>query len=208
METTDKYDRISRSKSAPKNSNLRVEVKNIGKKSFLVESYENTGAISHNKFRPTKTSIKNARPKTTMTTTTQNKPTNELYNPNEKYSPMKQRAGTAPIIKEGRLKTPNILQNLSSNSFDKFGNHYTLSDYHRELLLISPDKKPITGTTSQLSLSEKLNNNNNKTTNTHIETQVLHTNKNSFNDVKLVDGHWKDQLLNRGFDSVYFYLFL
>jgi hypothetical protein len=203
METTDKYAKSARMSAYQRNPNLRVEVKNIGKKSFLVDSYENTVLISHNKFRPTKTTIKNSRPKTTINQNKLN--TVELSSPSERFSTMKQRAGTAPIIKEGILKTPTILYNLSSNTVNKFDNHYTLSDYHRELLLNSPDKKPITGTTSQLSLSEKLNNNNNKTTNTHIETEVLHTNKNSFNDVKLVDGHWKDQLMNRGFNKEFFF---
>ena len=68
--------------------------------------------------------------------------------------------------------------------------------------MMSLDKKAITGTTSQLALAEKLNRPASK----NIETEVLQTNTNSFGDVKLVEGNWKDQLLNRGLTWNFIYL--
>jgi hypothetical protein len=188
-ETVRKY---SANSSASKSANYRsipnihkvIEVKNIGKRSIIVEPFENQQIIAHNKFRPTKNNLKCARPKTTA-----NKPNNA----NDQFGKLndpKSRAGTAPVSSEDRRKS--FLSNSALNKPAE--NHYTLSDYHKELLMMSLDKKAITGTTSQLALAEKLNRPASK----NIETEVLQTNTNSFGDVKLVEGNWKDQLLNRG----------
>ena len=191
-ETARKY---SASPSATKSATHRsipnihkvIEVKNIGKRSIIIEPFENQNQIiAHNKFRPTKNSLKSARPRTSA-----NKPTNP-NDPAGKLNASKLRAGTAPVSSEGRSKS---FLNVNSALNKPAENHYTLSDYHKELLMMSQDKKAITGTTSQLALAEKLNN---RPLCSNIETEVLQTNTNSFGDVKLVEGNWKDQLLNRG----------
>lgn len=156
-----------------------IEVKNVGKKPIIMDTSDqqaNNLPIA-NKFRPSK-----SRPKTTNI---QSK--DETTNKSNKT--VRQRAGTAPINMDSRTKTPPN-QTLNENE-----HHYLLQDYHQELLMLSQDKKPNTGTTSQSNQPQKLIK---PVIAQPVETEVLHTNLNSFDDVKLVEGHWKDQLLNRG----------
>jgi len=69
------------------------------------------------------------------------------------------------------------------------GNHYTRADYHKELQLASPDKKPITQTSSQIELA-------NRYANYKSESDLLVGELNR-EEIKLAEGHWKDQLLGR-----------
>lgn len=88
--------------------------------------------------------------------------------------------------------------------------HYTITDYHRELQLASPDKKPITQTSSQLELSNKYNQNRGYVHNSvDVNTLYIEPTKNTTNimndltegfskeEIKIAEGHWKDQLLGR-----------
>lgn len=86
--------------------------------------------------------------------------------------------------------------------------HYTIADYHRELQMATPDKKPITQTSSQIELANKYANNNRVN-----EYKIINPNEISIEpsgnynkeEIKIVEGHWKDQLLGREYD---FYIHL
>ncbi len=69
------------------------------------------------------------------------------------------------------------------------GNNYTMADYHKELQLASPDKKPITQTSSQIELA-------NRYASYKSESDLLVAELNR-DEIKLAEGHWKDQLLGR-----------
>lgn len=74
--------------------------------------------------------------------------------------------------------------------------HYTISDYHRELQLASPDKKPITQTSSQIELAQKYAQ---KLYNMNAKQEVVAELPEGLSkeEVRIADGHWKEQLLTR-----------
>ena len=123
-------------------------------------------------------------------------PTTRVKSSNSKLSraktaSLRQKRSESQFTKQQRAQTA---AKATANESAEF--HYTLTDYHRELQLASPDKKPITQTSSQLELAErflrKVNlqpNEFQKSADTNSEPREL--------DVKIVEGHWKDHLLNR-----------
>lgn len=191
-DTNSKYGRRLTSRTNSNFMNEVIEVKNIGKKPIVIDTYDTSMQIATNKFRPNKTSLKNLRPKTTVSSSQKNKDSNDK---SFKTINSKQRAGTAPNSVDYKSKTPIYSYQVNANGTitmnSNSDNHYTLSDYHKELLMLAQEKKKSSVTTSQI-LADKLKSA------PIVETEVLQTNKNSFGDVKLLEGHWKDQLLNRG----------
>ncbi len=130
-----------------------------------------TGKIETAKVRPKTTSVKQQRPNS--------------------------RGSVRPYTSKSRGNKP-----VCTSDQEDSEPHYTISDYHRELQLASPDKKPITQTSSQIELAQKYAQ---KLYNLNIEQDPSADNQ-RFNElpeplskaeVKIAEGHWKDQVLSR-----------
>ena len=123
-------------------------------------------------------------------------PTTRVKSSNSKLSraktaSLRQKRSESQFTKQQRAQTAT---KAASNESAEF--HYTITDYHRELQLASPDKKPITQTSSQLELAERFLRKVNLQTNEFQKSTETNSDSREL-DVKVVEGHWKDHLLNR-----------
>ena len=99
-------------------------------------------------------------------------------------------------------KSKQIMRSKSTASDLNHEGHYTIADYHRELQMATPDKKPITQTSSQIELANKFANKNVQNVSeykiiTPNEITIEPSGNYNKEEIKIVEGHWKDQLLGR-----------